>query len=218
MTEVLGGGGRERPVKPVKQRVSPSAPGFRPDRNEVPSRRRPGPAWGLGEGEVCYSWTRPGTPGFRPDRNEVPSPRRPGPAWGLGEGEVCYSWMFIHWMASKMGKPGWCVFMGGKAPGSVTELGFLKRLKRDSDHRARSVGISCSQSFLLKDLWVPGRNFLFPEFSFKRSVVSELGVQADRARPVGRNFLFPEFSFKRSVVSGPEFPVPRVFKKKICDF
>ncbi len=22
------------------------------------------------------------------------------------------------WMASKMGKPGWCVFMGGKAPGS----------------------------------------------------------------------------------------------------
>jgi hypothetical protein len=29
--------------------------------------------------------------------------------------------------------------------------------------------------------------------------------------PVGRNFLFPEFSFKRSVGSGPEFPVPRVF-------
>jgi hypothetical protein len=42
-------------------------------------------------------------------------------------------------------------------------------------------------------------------------MVSELGVQADRAQPVGRNFLFPEFSFKRSVVSGPEFPVPRVF-------
>ncbi len=67
------------------------------------------------------------------------------------------------------------------------------------------------QSFLLKDLWVPGRNCMFPEFSFKRSVVSELGVQADRARPVGQNFLFPEFSFKKSVVSGPEFLVPRVF-------
>jgi len=38
------------------------------------------------------------------------------------------------------------------------------------------VEISCSQSFLSKDLWFPSRNFLFPEFSFKRSVVSELGV------------------------------------------
>ncbi len=52
-----------------------------------------------------------------------------------------------------------------------------------------SVGISCSQSFLLKDLWFPGRNFLFPEFSFKRSVVS-----------------------------GPEFPVPKIFFQKICGF
>jgi hypothetical protein len=50
---------------------------------------------------------------------------------------------------------------------------------------------------------------MFPEFSFKRSVVSELGVEADRAWPVGRNFLFPEFSFKRSVVFEPEFPVSR---------
>ncbi len=62
-------------------------------------------------------------------------------------------------------------------------------------------------------MWFPGRNVLFPEFSFKRSVVSELDVQADRARPVSQNFLFPEFSFKRSVVSGPKFPVPRVFFK-----
>ncbi len=38
---------------------------------------------GVGEGEVCYSWTRPGTPKFRPNRNEVLSPRRPGPAWGV---------------------------------------------------------------------------------------------------------------------------------------
>jgi hypothetical protein len=30
-----------------------------------------------------------------------------------------------------------------------------------------------------------------------------------RLGPVGRNFMFPEFSFKRSVVSGPEFLVPR---------
>jgi len=42
--------------------------------------------------------------------------------------------------------------------------------------------------------------------------------KVDRARPVGRNFLFPEFSFERSVVSGPEFPVPRVFFSKICGF
>ncbi len=53
------------------------------------------------------------------------------------------------------------------------------------------------QSFLLKDLWVPGRNCMFSEFSFKRSVVSKL--------------LVPEFSFKRSMGSEPELPVPRVF-------
>jgi hypothetical protein len=60
--------------------------------------------------------------------------------------------------------------------------------------------ISCSQSFLSKDLWFLGRNFLFPEFSFKRSVVSELSVQVDWAWLVGRNFLFPEFLFKRSML------------------
>jgi hypothetical protein len=51
------------------------------------------------------------------------------------------------------------------------------------------AGPSCSQSFLSKDLWFPGRNFLFREFSFKRSVVS-----------------------------GPEFPIPKVFFQKICGF
>jgi len=51
------------------------------------------------------------------------------------------------------------------------------------------AGISYSQSFLSKDLWFPGRNFLFPEFSCKRSVVS-----------------------------GPEFPIPRVFFQKIYGF
>jgi len=61
-------------------------------------------------------------------------------------------------------------------------------------------GSSCSQNFLSKDLWFPSGNFLFPKFSFKRSVVSELGVQADRAQLVGWNFLFPEFSFKRYVL------------------
>jgi hypothetical protein len=35
-------------------------------------------------------------------------------AWNGCKSEV----NFIHWMASKMGKPGWCVFMGGEAPGS----------------------------------------------------------------------------------------------------
>jgi hypothetical protein len=30
---------------------------------------------GVGEGEVCYSWTRPGTLGFPPNKNEVVSPR-----------------------------------------------------------------------------------------------------------------------------------------------
>jgi hypothetical protein len=67
------------------------------------------------------------------------------------------------------------------------------------------------QSFLLKDLWVPGRNFLFLEFSFKRYVISELGVQVDRARPVGWNFMFPEFFFKRSVIFGLKFSVLRIF-------
>jgi hypothetical protein len=45
-----------------------------------------------------------------------------------------------------------------------------------------------------------GRNFLFSEFSFKIFVVLELGVQADRARPVDQNFLFPKFSFKGFVI------------------
>jgi hypothetical protein len=31
-------------------------------------------------------------------------------------------------------------------------------------------------------------------------VVLELDIQVDQARPVGRNFLFPEFSFKKFVV------------------
>jgi hypothetical protein len=66
------------------------------------------------------------------------------------------------------------------------------------------AGISCSQSFLSKDLWFPGRNFLFPEFSFKRSVVSELGVQADRARPV----------FEAAGPGRLEFPIPKVFFSK----
>ncbi len=59
--------------------------------------------------------------------------------------------------------------------------------------------ISCSQSFLLKDLW------------FRSSAFRPTGPGwfLKRLGPVGRNFLFPEFSFKRSVVSGPEFPVPR---------
>jgi len=49
--------------------------------------------------------------------------------------------------------------------------------------------IFCSESFLSKDLW----------FS-------------------GSNFLFWKFSFKRSVVFGLEFSVPIVFFQKICGF
>jgi len=71
---------------------------------------------------------------------------------------------------------------------------------RSSGFTPTGLGSSCSQNFLSKDMWFPSRNFLFPKFSFKRYVVSELGVQADRAWPVGQNFLFPEFSFKRSVL------------------
>jgi hypothetical protein len=71
---------------------------------------------------------------------------------------------------------------------------------RSSGFTPTGPGSSCSKNFLSKDLWFPNQNFLFPEFSFKRSVFSELGVQADWARPVGRNFMFPEFSFKRSVL------------------
>ncbi len=71
---------------------------------------------------------------------------------------------------------------------------------RSSGFTPTRPGSSCSKNFLSKDLWFPNQNFLFPEFSFKRSVVSELDVQADWARPVGRNFMFPEFSFKRSVL------------------
>jgi len=59
--------------------------------------------------------------------------------------------------------------------------------------------ISCSQSFLSKDLW-------FPSSAFRPTGP---GRFLKRLGPVGRNFLFPKFSFKRSVVSGPEFPVPR---------
>jgi hypothetical protein len=59
--------------------------------------------------------------------------------------------------------------------------------------------------------WPVGWNFMFPEFSFKRYVISELGVQADRAWPVGWNFMFPEFSFKRSVIFGLKFSVLRIF-------
>jgi hypothetical protein len=49
-----GGWGRERSVT---DRPGPALPDF----------DRPGPAWGVGEGEVCYKQTRPGTPRFRPD-------------------------------------------------------------------------------------------------------------------------------------------------------
>ncbi len=95
--------------------------------------------------------------------------------------------------------------------GEVSLLDYLRPSVRDGAwvFEAAKTGFGSSspvgqnflfQSFLLKDLWVPGRNCLFPEFSFKRSVVSKLGVQADWARPVGRNFLFPKFSFKRSVI------------------
>jgi hypothetical protein len=49
---------------------------------------------------------------------------------------------------------------------------------------------------------------LFPEFSFKISVVSELGVQANRARSV-----FEAVGPDRS-----EFPIPKVFFQKICGF
>jgi hypothetical protein len=41
----------------------------------LPDFDRPGLAWGVGEGEVCYTQTWLGTPGFRLDKNEVPSPR-----------------------------------------------------------------------------------------------------------------------------------------------
>jgi hypothetical protein len=102
-------------------------------------------------------------------------------------------------------------------------------------------GPSCSQSFLSKDMWFSGRNFLFPEFSFKRSMVfrSEFFVPRVFFQKIcgfqvgifcsqsffskdlwfpGRNFLFPKFSFKRSVVSRSEFLVPRVFFQKIRGF
>jgi len=70
------------------------------------------------------------------------------------------------------------------------------------------VEISCSQSFLLKYLW-------FRSSAFRPT---GLGRFLKRLGPVDRNFLFPKFSFKRSVVSGPEFPVPKVFFQKICGF
>jgi hypothetical protein len=66
-------------------------------------------------------------------------------------------------------------------------------------------GPSCSQSFLSKDLWFPGQNFLFLEFSFKRSVVSELGVQADRAGVLSVEVLKPRSLLKLSPQSrGPK--------------
>jgi hypothetical protein len=103
------------------------------------------------------------------------------------------------------------------------------------------VGIFCSLSFLSKDPWFSGRNFLFPEFSFKRSVVSrseffvprvffqkicgfQAGISCSQSFLskdlwfLGRNFLFPEFSFKRSVVFRSKFLVPRIFFQKICGF
>jgi len=61
------------------------------------------------------------------------------------------------------------------------------------------AGISCSQSFLLKDLW--SRSSAFKPTGLDQ-FLKWLG-------PVGRNFLFPKFFFKRSVVFGLEFPVPR---------
>jgi hypothetical protein len=68
------------------------------------------------------------------------------------------------------------------------------------------------QSFLLKDLWVPGRNCMFSKFSFKSSVVSKLPVsEFSFKRSVVSKLLVPEFSFKRSVGSELELPVPRVF-------
>jgi hypothetical protein len=73
---------------------------------------RPGLAWGVGEGEVCYRQTQPGTPvfrhltwlgipGFQPNSAwhsristwhdpTLPNFDRPGPTWEAREGEVYY--------------------------------------------------------------------------------------------------------------------------------
>ncbi len=66
-------------------------------------------------------------------------------------------------------------------------------------------GPSCSQSFLSKDMWFLGWNFLFPEFSFKRSVVSELGVQANWVSVLSVEVLKPKSLLKLSPQSrGPK--------------
>jgi hypothetical protein len=86
---------------------------------------------------------------------------------------------------------------------------------RSSGFTPTGPGPSCSQSFLSKDLWFLGRNFLFPEFSFKRSVVSELGVQADRVGVLYVEVLKPRSLLKLSP------PVPRaqkLFRTSITHF
>jgi hypothetical protein len=60
-----GGWGRERSIT--------NRPGL-----ALPDFDRPGPTWGVGEGEVCYRQTQPDTPGFRPTR--------PGVGGGGGRG------------------------------------------------------------------------------------------------------------------------------------